>query len=280
MTQYGRHRDDWGRWFRQQQPHMGLALRARRRRPPSGIRSTPPPTRARYLSPTRGFTSVSRTAPRFNDPRRGQSRDLREQRATPYRDDLFGEHFIQCFVHQQAPVHNLVHAMIGVEERRARPFAGAACRARPSGSSSRSSDAWFRPTMLKTGPDGAIWVADMARAVIEHPEWIPDDWEAKLGTSAAGADRGPDLPAFVRSTRHHGQSPGWTVSTLAALVAAMNSPNGWQPRHGGSGSCSTRTIRRRSRRCGNWRPTRAIPKSKSRPCGRSKAARRIGLKRA
>ena len=52
-----------------------------------------------------------------------------------------------------------------------------------------SSDNWFRPTMLKTGPDGALWIADMYRAVIEHPEWIPDDWEKRLDLRA-GSEQG------------------------------------------------------------------------------------------
>ena len=34
QTQYGRHRDDWGHWFGNNNPNLGLALRPRRRRPP------------------------------------------------------------------------------------------------------------------------------------------------------------------------------------------------------------------------------------------------------
>ena len=51
--------------------------------------------------------------------------------------------------------------------------------------------------MLKTGPDGALWVADMYRYVIEHPEWIPDDWEKRLDLRA-GSERGTDLPGLSR----------------------------------------------------------------------------------
>ena len=40
-----------------------------------------------------------------------------------------------------------------------------------------STDNWFRPTMTKTGPDGALYVADIYRLVIEHPEWIPQEWQ-------------------------------------------------------------------------------------------------------
>lgn len=36
-----------------------------------------------------------------------------------------------------------------------------------------SHDPWFRPVDLYEGPNGDIYVVDMYRAVIEHPEWVP-----------------------------------------------------------------------------------------------------------
>ena len=36
-----------------------------------------------------------------------------------------------------------------------------------------SHDPWFRPVDLYEGPKGDIYVVDMYRAVIEHPEWVP-----------------------------------------------------------------------------------------------------------
>jgi len=38
-------------------------------------------------------------------------------------------------------------------------------------------DNWFRPTQIKTGPDGALYIADMYRQVIEHPQYIPPPCE-------------------------------------------------------------------------------------------------------
>jgi putative membrane-bound dehydrogenase-like protein len=52
-----------------------------------------------------------------------------------------------------------------------------------------SSDPWFRPVQAVTGPDGALWVVDMARFVIEHPRWIPAAKLAELDVRA-GADLG------------------------------------------------------------------------------------------
>jgi putative membrane-bound dehydrogenase-like protein len=38
-----------------------------------------------------------------------------------------------------------------------------------------SPDDWFRPVFLADGPDGALYVVDMYRAVIEHPEFMPPE---------------------------------------------------------------------------------------------------------
>ncbi|MEC8554585.1 MAG: PVC-type heme-binding CxxCH protein [Planctomycetota bacterium] len=38
-----------------------------------------------------------------------------------------------------------------------------------------SSDAWFRPVNLRNAPGGGLLVIDMHRAVIEHPQWVPDE---------------------------------------------------------------------------------------------------------
>ena len=38
-----------------------------------------------------------------------------------------------------------------------------------------SRDPWFRPVNLEEGPDAGIYVVDMHRAVIEHPDWVPEE---------------------------------------------------------------------------------------------------------
>ncbi len=52
-----------------------------------------------------------------------------------------------------------------------------------------STDRWFRPVQARTGPDGALYIVDMYRYVIEHPRWIPDETLAELNVFA-GNDRG------------------------------------------------------------------------------------------
>ncbi len=130
---------------------------------------------------------------------------------TPYRDDLFGPHFAtSLFVSE--PVHNLVHRM--VLEPDGATYRGVRAPDEADREFLASSDNWFRPTQLKTGPDGALWVADMYRAVIEHPEWIPADVQKKLDLRA-GSEEGriyrvyPGRPEAAadppaRSARHRG----------------------------------------------------------------------------
>lgn len=39
----------------------------------------------------------------------------------------------------------------------------------------RSSDSWFRPVYLTFGPDGALYICDMYRKTIEHPDYLPTE---------------------------------------------------------------------------------------------------------
>ena len=87
-------------------------------------------------------------------------------------------------------------------------------------------DNWFRPVTLATGPEGALYVVDMHRAVIEHPEWIPDSVEATLDVRA-GDDKGRiyrivprDGLAMVR--------PGLASADLPTLVTELSHPNKWR----------------------------------------------------
>lgn len=52
-----------------------------------------------------------------------------------------------------------------------------------------STDPWFRPVSLADGPDGCLYVVDMYREVIEHPQWMPEGLAETLNLRA-GDDRG------------------------------------------------------------------------------------------
>ena len=92
-----------------------------------------------------------------------------------------------------------------------------------------STDPLFRPVNLRVGPDGALYVLDMYRGVIEHPEWIPDPMEAELDLYE-GEDRGRiyrvmpagGLPAW------HADFRGFDRSRPGELLDALSSPNRWR----------------------------------------------------
>lgn len=87
-----------------------------------------------------------------------------------------------------------------------------------------STDPWFRPVQVRTGPDGALWVVDMYRYVIEHPIWIPPAVLQTLDTRA-GHDRGR-LYRVLPEARAPRPIPDLSQLAGSELAAAMNSPNG------------------------------------------------------
>jgi putative heme-binding domain-containing protein len=89
-----------------------------------------------------------------------------------------------------------------------------------------SSDAWFRPITLRTGPDGALWIADFYRLVLEHPQWIPNDVEQRIDLRS-GSDRGRLYRVYPAGTTPR-SIPNLANKTTAQLVAALDSPSGWQ----------------------------------------------------
>ncbi len=140
-----------------------------------------------------------------------------------YRDDLLGAKFTGN-VFTCEPVNLLVH-------RRVLTPAGAtftATRApeEAAGEFLASADPWFRPVHATTGPDGALWVADMYRFLIEHPKFLPDAERAKIDPRA-----GAGLGRLYRVRPEAGALRPWVrVRELdaPALVAALDSPNGVQ----------------------------------------------------
>lgn len=51
-----------------------------------------------------------------------------------------------------------------------------------------STDEWFRPVFLQHGPEGALYLADMHRKVIDHPAYIPEEARAGLDWESGKTD--------------------------------------------------------------------------------------------
>jgi putative membrane-bound dehydrogenase-like protein len=123
------------------------------------------------------------------------------------------------------PTHNLVHA--DRWEQRGSTFA--ARRLEPSDKEFLASrDAWFRPVNFTIGPDGALYVVDYYREVIEHPEWTSSEtYESEI--LYHGDDRG----RIWRITPKGGLpfvKPDLGAMTTAQLVEQLASANLWRRR--------------------------------------------------
>ena len=95
-----------------------------------------------------------------------------------------------------------------------------------------SRDPWFRPVNLEEGPEGGIYVVDMHRAVIEHPDWVPDELKHRVD-----ARWGDDSGRIYRVVRHDAPRIDPIFQQLrdrplrgrssSELVDALNHPNEW-----------------------------------------------------
>ncbi|WP_182866771.1 PVC-type heme-binding CxxCH protein [Stieleria mannarensis] len=87
-----------------------------------------------------------------------------------------------------------------------------------------STDTWFRPSSLATGPDGALYLADMYRLWVEHPKFLPPEIAAKLDWRA-GEDRGRIYRIVPRDAAPRSFSPPESESDSVAL---LEDDNGWR----------------------------------------------------
>jgi putative membrane-bound dehydrogenase-like protein len=224
QSQYGRSRDDWGNWFgcNNSDPmyHFALADQYIRRNP--YIAAPNPHVQVSVTPGASRVYPISRTLPRFNDP--GAANHFTSACSViVYRDELFGPAFANnSFVSE--PVHDLVHREIMTP--RGVTFSSRRAADEQHSEFLASSDNWCRPTTIKIGPDGALWIADMYRQVIEHPEWIPKDWQKRLDLRA-GHDKGRIYRVYPAGKRPR-PIPRLDRLDTAGLVAALDSPSGWQ----------------------------------------------------
>ena len=153
-----------------------------------------------------------------------------------YRDELlFPRHAARQHAFTCEPFHNLVQHNIILDNGVSFTF-----ERDPAESETdffASEDRWCRPVMTRTGPDGGLWVVDMYRYMIEHPEWLPQEGKDELRPYyRLGEGRGriyrivPEVTGEVAdSARSTLGLPGNDPQPATIrLVEALESPNGWQ----------------------------------------------------
>ncbi len=175
-SQFGRARDDWGHWFGVQNSfplwHYVLQDHYLRRNPHV---IPPDPIHQLFLRnpPVYPASSMEKRFHSFDQAGRFTSACGIEV----YRDQvLFNDGKTHAFTCE--PFHNVVQHHILEDD-------GVTFKAVRDPAESKmdflaSEDRWCRPVMVRTGPDGALWVADMYRYMIEHPQWLPQNGKEEL----------------------------------------------------------------------------------------------------
>ncbi len=91
-----------------------------------------------------------------------------------------------------------------------------------------SRDAWFRPVNTYVGPDGALYVIDYYRQIIEHPEWMSEE-----AIKAGGFYNGKDMGRIYRITPTDAKPANWVKglklgdATSKELVNYLADKNYW-----------------------------------------------------
>lgn len=122
------------------------------------------------------------------------------------------------------PVHNLVQA----NKITPRGASFSAHRLKEGEEFLTSTDTWFRPSNTYIGPDGALYLIDYHRRIIEHPEWMSDEVN-ESGQLYEGTDKG----RIYRITRKGAAPPQWLdqldLSSQVPLewVPHLNDKNAW-----------------------------------------------------
>jgi putative membrane-bound dehydrogenase-like protein len=226
-SQFGRARDDWGHWFGVQNSfplwHYQLQDQYLRRNP-----HVIPPDPIRQLFPRNPRVyPVSSMEKRFHSF--GESgRFTSACGIEVYRDRvLFDDGKTHAFTCE--PFHNVVQHHVLEED-------GVSFKATRDAAESKhdflaSEDRWCRPVMVRTGPDGALWVADMYRYMIEHPQWLPQNGKDEL---LPHYREGEDKGRIWRVVRD-GSNADTPVRSIASnfneadknVHAPFESQNGW-----------------------------------------------------
>ena len=174
-TQCGKWRDDFGNWFGNNNAtpgwHYWLPMSHLEKHPELVARSL----RADLTADHRVF-SVGTLERRLNQANTANT-VTSGCNPLPYRDTAFGDAGTGCLFICEPAHHAVLRQVLDYSD------ATITCRRHPDDVDREflaSEDHWFRPVMARTGPDGALYVVDMYRLVLEHPEWVPAEMAHRM----------------------------------------------------------------------------------------------------
>jgi putative membrane-bound dehydrogenase-like protein len=147
---------------------------------------------------------------------------------TAYQGGAFPDSFNHNLTFVCEPVSNIVHA----DRLKDHGATFIASRVFEHQEFLASTDAWFRPVNMYIGPDGALYVVDYYREIIEHPEWMSKS-EIESGKLYNGRDKG----RIYRISATDAAPASWTShlnlgdSSDIQLVGKLSSSNIWWRRN-------------------------------------------------
>ena len=223
-SQFGRVRDDWGNWFGVQNSHplwhyvipdhylrrnRHIAVGDARHQ----VRWPPNPPVFPIKSPQKRFHSFEQAG--HYTSACGQS---------VYRDELLFTRGDEFYAFTCEPFHNVVQR----HTIRPRGVTFEGSRAEDDGDLDffAAADRWCRPVMTRTGPDGALWIVDMYRYMIEHPDWLPPEGRDELRPFYRAGDQHGRIYRIYPRDKVPRQVPRTLDMSSKQLVDLLEHPNG------------------------------------------------------
>ena len=120
------------------------------------------------------------------------------------------------------PVHNLVHADRLIPDG----VTFVARRLEEERDFLASTDSWFMPVNTTTGPDGALYVVDFYRKVVEHPEWVREEFMHDRELFYSGTNHGR-IYRIVHESQQTDPWPRLDQATSKELVDHLSHRNRW-----------------------------------------------------
>jgi len=141
---------------------------------------------------------------------------------TWYNGGIFPAPYDRDVTFSAEPVHNVVYAAQVVPSG----SVFTASRITEGREFLASTDGWFRPVNFSVGPDGALYVVDYYRQIVEHPEWMDD-----AVVEAGNLQQGSQMGRIYRVLPEDASSPSWLNAiesmSVEQYVERLVDPNGW-----------------------------------------------------
>ena len=221
-SQFGRSRDDWGNWFGLQNSypiwHYVLEHRYLNRNP-----SFAPPDPRRILTEQNPRVFPAKAPQKRFHSFKQSGRYTSACAPMIYRDSLLFDE-PDTFTFTCEPFHNLVQRMSLT--RNSSSFTARRIEGDGELDFFASEDRWCRPVMARTGPDGALWVVDMYRYMIEHPAFLPANGKAEMKPHERRGEEFGRIYRVIPDGKKLRSTPSLANAEIAELIEHLASPNG------------------------------------------------------